>query len=192
LGVCSIKKQKYSDIWKSQNYSSGSIFEFAKYIVKTTEKNGILLEIGCGDGSTCKYLRTHFRFTMGLDITLDGIKDIEQGDGLYTECPAWQTPYGFTQFAYTFSTDVMEHIPPEMIDDTIKEIFRITERKTIHCISTVPAVKKYQGYDVHLTVKPIEWWCEQFERLKPTDRQIEIDIFDVSELSTKLLQTNKQ
>jgi ubiquinone/menaquinone biosynthesis C-methylase UbiE len=101
--------------------------------------------------------------------------------GIFFEAPAWRTNFADMQFEYTCSTDVLEHIPTELIDDTIKEIYRLTKRKTIHVISTEPD-KKYNGHEVHLTVKPIEWWREQFARLKPAS-DVSFILLDRKELA---------
>jgi len=114
-------------------------------------KRGRNIEIGCGDGATLKVLRKKGFNVLGSDITLAGCGHMKN----VMEFPAWDIPMPDKFFLGSYSTDVMEHIPPEYVDKTIKEICRVTRTLTTHQIAT------FKGTD-HLTVKPIIWWEDQF------------------------------
>lgn len=172
--IADSEKKKYAKIWqKHVHYQSRNVLDFAKYVIAKTEF-GYILELGCGTGEGAEYMRRKSRVVYGQDITLKGLKNLDNID-LYREKAAWDIPFYGDTFDYTVSTDLLEHIPPEKVEKTIAEIIRVTSKKTIHCISTEPD-KQYCGHDVHLTVKPIEWWRSIFDMLNT--KGIEIDIFD--------------
>lgn len=55
--------------------------------------------------------------------------------------------------------DVLEHIEPDLIDNVLDDIARVTEVLTFLTIHTGPAVKVLpDGRNAHLIQEPIEWW----------------------------------
>lgn len=174
------EQAKYHEIWQNNDYCSSNAIRFAE-LVNTIIQNdwnkkniayrSYILEIGCGDGSTMYQLEKNFPHIHGIDITINQVKFCRQS--IY-QAPAWKIPFPSKIFDYTISTDVMEHIPPEMIEKSISEIFRVTRLKTIHSICTRPAVKDYNGHVTHLTIHPLEWWSEKFARLNKNQIQIKI------------------
>ena len=74
---------------------------------------------------------------------------------------------------WVVSTDVLEHIPPEMVDDTIAELYRIARKGQIHNIATFKG-HTYLGHDVHLSVHPIEWWRAKFAEHNRAGQQMHI------------------
>lgn len=66
---------------------------------------------------------------------------------------------------YGFCTDVMEHIEPENVEATIKNIMG-SSPLVFFQISTVPdRMGAIIGQQLHLTVKPHKWWKEKFETM---------------------------
>lgn len=153
------EKKKYMSLYEGQYPSTGYIIDLAEFIINTARKGYTLLDMGCGHGRAVRHLRDRGYCCLGMDITLAGVGENRTG---FTEAPLWKTPFADSQFDYTFSTDVLEHIPPEMVGATVKEIYRITRVETFHCISIVDD-PNYPN--VHLTIKSIEWWKGQFSKL---------------------------
>ena len=118
-----------------------------------------VLDIGCGDGYLVNRLLKEGVDAYGCDITLAGIPNPSPR---FRQCPAWRLPYKDGEFELTITTDVLEHIPEEMIPQVAREIQRITSRISVHIIATFPE-RKYQGHEVHLTVRPMEWWAQRFK-----------------------------
>jgi ubiquinone/menaquinone biosynthesis C-methylase UbiE len=79
------------------------------------------------------------------------------------ECPAWSMPFADKQFDVTYSTDVLEHFPTDLVDIAIAEILRVTKHKSIHVVATFDHVRN--GEVLHKSVYPIEWWKEKFAKL---------------------------
>lgn len=62
-------------------------------------------------------------------------------------------------FDMVICTDVMEHVPEEEVGKTLAELLNYTDKVLFLSICTKPAIKKFSdGTNVHLTVKPKEWW----------------------------------
>ncbi len=62
-------------------------------------------------------------------------------------------------FDMVICTDVMEHIPEEDVGKVLAELIDRTNKVLFLAICTKPALKKFSdGTNVHLTVKPSEWW----------------------------------
>jgi hypothetical protein len=55
--------------------------------------------------------------------------------------------------------DVLEHIEPELLDNVLDDLARLTEAVAFLTIHTGPAVKVLSdGRNAHLTQQPMEWW----------------------------------
>ncbi|MBI5872714.1 MAG: class I SAM-dependent methyltransferase [Candidatus Omnitrophica bacterium] len=173
------EKEKYSKLWRSVYKRSACAMLMARYIESVgirsvLEKEGNLLEIGCGDGSTLSYLLATGYDCYGLDITLAGTeKNAIKPERLF-EAPVWEMPFCDEKFDLTFSTDTLEHLPTDFVEASIKEIIRITHHRTIHCIATFS--DRQFGEELHLTIKPIKWWRDLFE--KYNKKGLRIDIID--------------
>lgn len=64
-------------------------------------------------------------------------------------------------------SDVMEHVPEEYVGDVLSEINHYTkiDGAVLFTISGVPAKNSFMhGENLHVTVKPFEWWKEKFDR----------------------------
>lgn len=60
-----------------------------------------------------------------------------------------------------FSTDVMEHVEPEYLEDVLKFIAGKTKHRAILIIATGPAQKSLpDGRNAHLIVENMDWWSE--------------------------------
>jgi hypothetical protein len=64
--------------------------------------------------------------------------------------------------------DVLEHIEPELLDNVLDDLKRVTEDVLFCTVHTGPAYKTLSdGRNAHLTQQPMEWWLpklwERFE-----------------------------
>lgn len=159
--VAVLEKKKYDDCWGSDYKRSKCAEPFANHILKTMKKGDRVLDIGCGDCTTLLRLRQHGVDCTGVDISLRGVPRGTRG---VFEAPVWDMPFDDGQFDYTASTDVLEHVPTDKMEAAIREICRVTKRQTTHVVALFDGVR--QGVVLHMTVKPIEWWVEQFEKYR--------------------------
>ena len=67
------------------------------------------------------------------------------------------------QAEYGYCTDVMEHIPPEQVDQVLGNIL-LAARHVFFQISTVEdACGVLIGHPLHLSVHPYEWWLKKLQ-----------------------------
>jgi len=174
------EKDTYEKLWSGPNYPpSQCALPLVEYVTKTANKKEKLLDIGCGDGTTVRALRLKGYKCKGLDITQAGVQSAADDNVVnkpvskwFIESPIWKTGLEDNSVDYTFSTDVLEHLPPEMVDQAIQEIIRITKTKTFHCIALFSDVR--DGEELHKTQKPIEWWQAKFDSFNKKGIQIEL------------------
>jgi len=145
---------KYDLIHNNMDHSSRNCIKLAEYIMKNYNESDYILDIGCGDGKTVNFINEHNYYAKGLDISLAGIKKNHLN---FIETPIWQTGLKDNEFDYSFSTDVLEHIPTGLLGRAFDEIERITRKKSVHFINTENG-GVYYNQQVHLTVKNINWW----------------------------------
>lgn len=162
-----IKRREYDKYMRLhvQNYgSTGYQRHISEYVRWTADPAHKILDMGCGCGVAVDYLLQEGRNAFGVDITLAGVKSDMKKDAfsrIFTEAPLWALPFKDDEFDYTFSADVLEHIPPVLIDAVIAEIYRVTSKQTLHVIATRYADTQRE---LHLIVESIWWWRELFLR----------------------------
>lgn len=160
---------KYMRLHAQKYGSTGYQRHISEYVHWTAKPDDKILDMGCGRGVAVDYLLQEKRNVFGVDITLVGEKSLLYHSGVdpsafskrFIEAPLWALPFKDNEFDYTFSADVLEHIPPELVPDVIAEIYRITNKQTLHVVSTQPSSLE-DG--LHLTVKPVNWWRGMFNR----------------------------
>ncbi len=160
----------------------GYVMQMGMFVEKTVEKGSRILEIGFGHGRTARYLLSRGFDVTGVDITLAGFPGCDPSK--FFEAPVWMLPFEDGCFDYTFSLDVLEHLPTELVGESIKEIYRVTEGKTFHAISTIYDVNYTEA---HKTVKPITWWEGQFSRLN--SKKADTHITDAQDFRRLLFMT---
>ncbi len=115
-----------------------------------------LWDFGCGTGLCVKWFRERGILANGIDITPARL--IDEAKNGFIESPLWGLD-GIPRATWGFCSDVMEHIPPEKVDDVLGGIFNKTQRGVYFTISTVSDnCGKLIGEQLHLTVQPFEWW----------------------------------
>ena len=152
------QKEFYTQLWKTEYTPSQCAEPLARYIAKTANKDDLLLDIGCGDGTTVHKLRAAGFKAYGVDLTLAGVKEASP---FFYEMPITKMDLFLdSAFDYTFSTDCLEHLPEEEVGPAIAEILRITKRQTFHCIPIIGDTRL--GIDVHLSKHEPDWWSRRF------------------------------
>lgn len=66
--------------------------------------------------------------------------------------------------AFVACIDVLEHIEPELIDNVLDDLQRVTSTVGVFTVHTQPAVKTLlDGRNAHLIQKPSAWWMPKFQ-----------------------------
>ena len=142
-------KTVYKNIHKETPFGKrAKIPRYLKYIIKKAKPKSIV-DFGCGKGALVKTLKEEYP-----DIKVIGIDPgvMEFDDPL-------------PKVDLIISTDVLEHVEPDMIDETLKEI-QSKSRYVYHLISCAPAkLILPDGRNAHLIQESGEWWRDKFESL---------------------------
>jgi len=71
-------------------------------------------------------------------------------------------PFPDNEFDIVVCFDVLEHIPPQDIDRSIKELMRVASKKVIACMGFKTTYAGPRGERLHLTEKDKPWWIQVF------------------------------
>lgn len=136
----------------SEGFFKGkSCFQHAKSIKKIIDdtKSTTILDFGSGKGQ--QYTVDKLDFFWGAKVSCYD-PYVEKYKNLPNK-----------KFDGIICTDVLEHIPEESISLVFEEIKRRANKFIFLGICTRPAKKKFSnGTNLHLTVKPIDWWRKMF------------------------------
>lgn len=109
-----------------------------------------VLDYGAGAGSFKRNLHR---------VELDHINVIEYEPGIPEKSNPPQPQN------YVICIDVLEHIEPELIDNVLADLDRVTLKEGIFSIDLGPANRILpDGRNAHLLIKPKEWWQEKLEK----------------------------
>lgn len=111
-----------------------------------------VLDFGCGKGTMKPFLLERFP-----NLT---ISEYDPGIAGKDKLPKGQ-------FDLVMSSDVMEHIEPHLLEETIGILDGLTGLVSMHDIACSPTFKlfgegPYKGQDLHLIIEEPEWWRVQF------------------------------
>ena len=112
-----------------------------------------ILDFGCGKGTMKRFIKEE----MGNEYDIS-----EYDPGI----PGKDTfPTG--QFDLVLTSDVLEHIEPHLLTETIQQLEKLTGKVLFNDIACSPTFKTfgegpYIGQDLHLTVEEPSWWRKRF------------------------------
>lgn len=155
-------KDKYINLYKEyhsnknnyQGVSYGKEHQKITELVRET-KSQTLLDYGCGKATQYHLQGLHHDFPCGMPTLYD------------PAVPEYSTlPDG--PFDGIYSTDVMEHIPEEVIPSVFEYIFGNAQKFVYLAICTRLANAILpNGENAHCTVKPMTWWVDMVEKHAP-------------------------
>jgi len=154
------EQEKYQYMWQFDCYRDCAPGEhMVDFFIQTFEPNGLIIDYGCGTGRSSVKLSEK-----GLNVLLvdfaDNCRDEEALSLPFLKWDLKNKPPISSEYGYC--TDVMEHLPTDLVEIVIRNIMD-SSNKVFFQISTV---NDHFGdalhTDLHLTVKPYEWWRSQF------------------------------
>lgn len=123
------------------------------------------LDIGCGTGRLAAEWLASGIDARAIDIAdncLDPAAAGALGDRFHVGCLWSMMPAWASRFDFGICTDVMEHIPPEHVEETLRHIYHCCD-EVLFKIAHTP---NQLGDDVlHLTLQPPSWWVAQMNAI---------------------------
>lgn len=128
------------------------------------------LDVGCGIGYGIEETRKQGKNVYGCDIS--NLTNYWKKLGIDKYCevaPAHKMPYRSGRFDLVVCSDVLEHVPEKLVDDTLAELYRVGNACYFFHICSREEISKNnlreQGIvQLHITIKPDEWWKEKIEQ----------------------------
>jgi hypothetical protein len=125
---------------------------YAPLVAETLERTRAdeLLDYGAGKG----------RLATALQEIVKRPLKVHHYDPAIPEWAAEPQPCGFVA-----CIDVLEHIEPELLDNVLDDLKRVTAGFGVFTVHCGPAVKVLaDGRNAHLTQQPVEWWKERLAK----------------------------
>jgi hypothetical protein len=169
LGITD-EQQKYQKVWNVEDYRRVSpgenhIGRFLEALEETDPKykGKTLIDFGCGSGRAAQKLDEYFDVTP-MDFAhnaLDPEVAEHFGDRFVQHDITKKTAL---RCDWAFNTDVMEHLPPEQIDDALATILESAD----NCYFQIATIPDHFGdhpdiqEQLHLSVHDYDWWLKKF------------------------------
>lgn len=168
---------KYDHLYLNSDYSQSKTPRMSKAYrwlrARCLFGNSSILDLGCGAGFLADMIDGYSSYH-GVDIAGQWIRQLQSREKRlnvrFSYANLADLPFGDQSYDFGFSLDVLEHIPPDFVDQVLSEMKRVC-RNLCLCICTRHH-KIHPELDLHLTVKPGEWWLEKFD---PVDFVIDQD-----------------
>ena len=113
-----------------------------------------------------KNIKSFLDYGAGKGYTSETIKAEYPNIELHTFDPATFPNPLPDSVELTYSSDVLEHIEPHLIDETIQDLCNRTTRYQYHLIACHPAKKVLSdGRNAHLIIESPKWWKKKIQRL---------------------------
>jgi SAM-dependent methyltransferase len=135
-------------------------------------KDDVIIDFGCGTGRASLKLHNYGYNVFLLDFT-DNSRDSSCFTLPFIE---WDISKPIPSKArYGFCSDVMEHMPPSLVDDVITNIMNSAE-EVFFRISTEPdAYGALISSELHLSIHPSAWWRATISKLATVVWQQDVD-----------------
>lgn len=158
------EEEKYKAMWARPEYrqvSPGA--ECVDGFLEIVKPYGAVIDFGCGTGKAGLRMQEAGLSPFLIDFA-DNCRDPEAQELPFFKADL-RHPIDCPRAPFGFCTDVMEHIEPKHVEAVIQNVMRCVD-KCFFQISLIPDVMgKLIGHELHLSVHPIGWWRETFQRL---------------------------
>ena len=141
--------------------------EVCKVVDKVIKGPKKLLDIGCGPCFAKDIANPYNIEVIGLDIASALTPYWQHYKIPAVVATSSEMPFKDSIFDVVMAWDVMEHIPEEGIVPTLLEIMRVGKKKALvhFCICLTEEVRKFEGMQFHLTIKPWQWWINLLAKI---------------------------
>lgn len=165
MDVADRERVKYETMWAQPAYrerSPGMRMAEQAHQQLRCRPGATLCDWGAGTGRASAWFAAQ-----GLDVTAVDIaaNAVTEFDGPVVVANLWDLPAELGAFDFGFCCDVMEHIPPEHVEATLRGIAQRTRRACYFQIALFKChMGEAHGLHLHLTVKSANWWRAALER----------------------------
>ena len=177
-------KNAYEWLNSKSNYGSSFHGEPLGAFLQSLKGINSILDIGTGRGQFCDWAINNLcTVVYGLDfaITPDECYLNNNINFITGNCNSIPLPDNAVDITVSF--DVLEHIRPEDIEQTIKEMDRVTNKFMLHKISSSPASAKcakknphaQEIGNLHLIQQSRGWWSDKFKEYIPNSVIYRVD-----------------
>lgn len=161
------EKKKYEKIWEHNDYrrwAPGEHFFEQAYDSFEALPGDTLCDWGIGTGRAAKMFQDKGLIVEGVDIARNAVSEFL---GVVHYGPIWNPPIPKgTKYSFGYCTDVMEHIHPKLVLESLKAIKKHT---TIECFFSIATFDDSMGamigQQLHQCVRPPAWWAASFARV---------------------------
>lgn len=155
------EREKYEQMWQIDDYrktAPGEIYVASAIGALDMQRGDTVIDFGCGTGrGAAEFQRLGFK-VCGVDF----VRSALETDIPFVQACLWEMPWLRADWGYC--TDVMEHIPPEKVDDVLAGIAERVQG-CFFAIATEPDnLGKRIGRVLHLTCQPPEWWAQTLRK----------------------------
>ena len=136
-----------------------------------------VLDVGCSHGAGVQHLwELGFRAS-GVDLAPTAVAMATrlrvprqgsescgaEGEACFKQGSAAAIPWPNASFDAILSTDVLEHVPVELVPTVVDEFTRVARAALFLVIALNPEGQKTNLGVLHETVEPADWWRSRFE-----------------------------
>jgi ubiquinone/menaquinone biosynthesis C-methylase UbiE len=160
-------RDTYNFLYDKGYADSGSCYVLADLLLERAGLAPPVLDVGCGH---CPFLkvareRTGLRALFGVDIS-DVVLRENTGEFRLAQASAARLPFGDKMFRVCYSADMIEHLPEGDAIQALREMARVTSGVLAVGASCRKAYTLDEhGQQVHLTVRPADWWQQRIAEL---------------------------
>lgn len=129
--------------------SNSKYIDIKKFVEQYDPKS--IIDFGCAQGKLIEELKKDFPLITTIDGYDPGVEEFQELKELTYEC--------------LISNDVIEHIEPEYLENTLRLIDNLFYRSAWLIIACYPAKKKLpDGRNAHLIIEPPSFWEEAISK----------------------------
>lgn len=165
MDLSASERLKYQAMWEQPAYrerSPGMRLAARAHAWMGCKPRESLCDWGAGTGRASAWFADQGLQVTAVDIAENAITEF---DGDVSIANLWELPDTLGRFDYGYCCDVMEHIPPEHVEASMRGI---AERTTKAAFFQIALFECHMGDDLglhlHLTVRPANWWCSTLQR----------------------------
>lgn len=150
---------------KPMAHSKKYLEELKKLHSKTAFGSGCKIPTIVKDLLENNNINSFLDFGSGKGYTSAAILDQYPNIDLYTYDPVTSPIILPESVDMIYSSDVLEHIEPDLLDETLSDLFNRATQYQYHLIACHPA-KKFlsDGRNAHLIIQTPQWWKQKLEK----------------------------